>query len=41
LRQYLYDSLACHVVGYVNQADEKLVDAKSGAVDFYVRMITG
>lgn len=25
VRQYIYDALACHVLGYVNQADEKLV----------------
>jgi len=37
VRQYLYDALACHVLGYVNQADEKRVsDAERKDWDFYV-----
>ncbi|MEI6537219.1 MAG: hypothetical protein WCN98_17890, partial [Verrucomicrobiaceae bacterium] len=37
VRQYLYDALACHVLGYVNQADEKLVsDEERKQWNFFV-----
>lgn len=37
VRQYLFDSFACHVLGYVNRADEKRVDdAERKEWDFYV-----
>jgi penicillin-binding protein 2 len=37
VRQYLFDSLACHALGYVNQADEKRVDdAEKKGWDFFV-----
>ncbi len=37
VRQYLYDAMACHVLGYVNQADEKLVsDEEKKQWNFFV-----
>lgn len=37
VRQYIYDALACHILGYVNQADEKRVnDAEKKGWDFFV-----
>ncbi len=37
VRQYLYDSLACHVLGYVRLPDESLVSKEERAAwDFYV-----
>lgn len=37
VRQYLYDSLACHVIGYVSQPDEqKVPDEEKREWDFFV-----
>ncbi|TLD71902.1 penicillin-binding protein 2 [Phragmitibacter flavus] len=37
VRQYIYDSLACHVLGYVSQPDEqKVPDEERSEWDFYV-----
>lgn len=37
VRQYLYDALACHVLGYVRTPDESLVSKEERAAwDFYV-----